>query len=63
MEYIQNIPGSSEQPAGITMTVAILLPTAQTYKQMFKNTTMAFHTELETVSKKFPEISKFSEQT
>lgn len=44
------------------MTVAKLLPTAQTYKQMFKNT-MAFHTELETVSRKFPEIFKFSEQT
>lgn len=63
VEYVQNTPGSSEQPAGTTMTVAILLPTAQTYKQTFKNTTMAFHTELETVSRKFPEISKFSEQT
>lgn len=38
------------------MTVAKLLPTAQTYKQMFKNAIMAFHTKLETVSRKFPNL-------
>lgn len=53
-------PPPSGQPAGITITVAKLLLTAKTYKQKFKNMTMVFHTKLETVSRKFPEISKFS---